>query len=776
MRNFKQLRWPILAATGIAAAAWLPAGAAWAAEEAAKAAASGELTEVVVTAERRATDVQHTAISMVATGGEELTSAHLVNIADLQGSTPGFAVNTAGQYNSINIRGIGNAAVNPAITPGIAVQRDGLIQAETIELSEPFYDIDHVEILRGPQGTFIGQSSTGGALLILSKSPTFDGVNGYVNMTVGNYSDQRIEAAVNLPINDVFAARVAVNWEHRGSFYFDQGAAKTVIDTSPQIDPGHVSDQNVRVSLLWKPSDSFQALLKIENNHASTGGTPDQPNQNTYLDPTTGLQVHSAFYAYSTHQPFVLNQDRQDRLNDEVSDRVGLELKYTLPNGVLVRSLSGFQHDDIRENVDDDATSANAIYEYHLIGPDNNYESEELSFISPNTGRMTWITGASIFYRNTPVRDEQIFNAGPPYVPDPLTATNQVAQVPSAIHQLSIHAVQRTSGLFGQVSFQISDPLQLQVGVRENWDYNFNTGGIGIIIPAAGLNIPVSLTGQFHDSVPTWKVGLNYTPTPTEYIYGFVARGYKSGGVNAGSPVNFDPEHVTDYELGIKSKFMDGHIETTLGGYYIKLQNLQQPITNPVTGGGGVTNVGESKIKGIEASFAAHVSGFNIDASVAYNDTSLGAVSLIATYRLPPTANNEPQCAVGQVQGASCFNYLPFFVNLSGGSNPFSPKLTFDASVDYGIPVGSATVRPRVSFSHVDKQYGSVFQTDNYFLMEARNLLGASLAYESGPWIVQAYGTNLTDQTYVQAYNNGSFQYEYYGAPRQFGVQVKRTF
>jgi iron complex outermembrane receptor protein len=737
------------------------------AQDAAAKASSDELTEVVVTAERRSTDVQHTPISMVATSGEQLEQDHVVNISDLQGTTPGFQVNTAGEYNSLNIRGIGNGAVNPAITPGIAVQRDGLIQAETIELSEPFYDIDHVEVLRGPQGTFIGQSSTGGALLIVSKNPSLtDGISGYASALIGNYSDSRIESAINLPISDQFAARIAVNWEHRGSFYFDKGSALTVISQSPLTDPGHVDDENVRLSLLWKPSESFQALLKFENNHSSTGGTPDQPNQNTFIDPTTGLALHSPYYAYSTHQPFLLNYDFQDRLDDQVSDRAGLDLKYTLPDGILLRSLTGFQHDDIRENEDSDATAANAQYYYHLIGPDNNYYSEELTAISPNDSALTWIAGASFFYRITPVRQAVYFEPGPPF---PASGDEST---PSQVQQLNIHAAQRTSGVFGQVSYQIIDPLQVQVGVRENWDNNYNNGGIDIEIPAAGLTIPVPLGGHFHDDVPTWKVGVNYTPTPSEFIYGFIARGYKSGGVNGGSPVNFDPEHVTDYELGIKSKFLDNHIDTALGGYYMNYDNLQQPITNPVTGGSGVTNVGASKIKGLEASVAAHIAGFNVDAAIAYNDTTLGNVSLIATYRLPGNVSNLPQCVGTNTVG--CFNYTPYVVDLSGGANPFSPKITFDAGVDYGIVLGSkSTLRPRVTYSHTDKQFASVFQNDNYFLMGVRNLWGANLTYERDPWSVQLYGTNLTNETYVSAYN-GNF--EYYGAPRQFGIRVSRTF
>jgi iron complex outermembrane receptor protein len=199
--------------------------------------------------------------------------------------------------------------------------------------------------------------------------------------------------------------------------------------------------------------------------------------------------------------------------------------------------------------------------------------------------------------------------------------------------------------------------------------------------------------------------------------------------------------------------------------------NLQQPITDQATGQSGITNVGQSKIKGFEASVAAHVAGFNINASLAYNESALGSISLIASYRLPGYVSNLPQCVGAQTQG--CFNYNPYVANLSGSEDPFSPKITANASVDYGIQIGSAVLRPRVNFSHTDKQYGSVFQSDNYFLMGVRNLWGASMAYEAGPWTVQAYGTNLTNLTYVQAYNAN---YEYYGAPRQFGVRVSRTF
>jgi iron complex outermembrane receptor protein len=769
MQNHRRIALAVSAALGLTAAAGLPSGIAYAqqAQAGPQGESAGGLEEVVVTAERRSEDVQTTPIALTAVSGADLAANQEISIADLQVAAPSFSVNTAGQYQSINIRGIGNAAVNPAIVPGIAVFRDGLFLAETIGLSEPFYDIADAEVLRGPQGTFIGQSSTGGAVLINSVSPTFDGVNGFIDALVGNYTDVKTTGAVNLPINDVLAMRIAFNVEHRNSFYKDLGSDLTLISGAPLTDPGHLDDRNIRLSLLFKPTDKFQALLKIEDNLHQTGGTPYEVNQNAYTDPATGAQLHTPFYPYSTHIPFVLNMNQTDLNSDETQSRFGLETKYTFDSGVVLRTLTGFQHIDIREINDDDGTSANQQWDYHLIGPDDNYESEEINIISPANQPLTYIAGASWFYRNTPVNDYQLTNSGPPY------PTFGQAENPEQ-EQLVINAAQRTMGVFGQLTYQFTDQVQAYAGARENWDNNFNNGSVQLAdLPGAppSLVLHIPLPGHFHDSVPTWKVGVNYTPWTGQFLYAFVARGYKSGGVNAGSPQNFDPEHVTDYELGWKGKLLDGHIETQLGGYYNVYQDLQQPVTNPVTGGGGITNVGQSTIKGIEAGFQAHLAGFNFNAGVSYNETALGAVSLIATYRLPPLPGNTPQCVGGETTG--CFNYTPYIVNLNGGALPFSPKVTADVSADYGIPFAGNTLRPRVTFTHVDKQFASLFQSDNFFLMNARNLLGANVTYEAGPWRAEVYGTNLTNEVYVSAYNG---TYEFYGNPRQYGLEITRRF
>jgi len=294
--------------------------------------------------------------------------------------------------------------------------------------------------------------------------------------------------------------------------------------------------------------------------------------------------------------------------------------------------------------------------------------------------------------------------------------------------------------------------------------------------------VQIPAAAHYKDNVPTWKVGLNWTPSTGQYFYLFYARGYKSGGVNAGSPdfPTFNPEHVDDYELGWKGRLLDGHVLTQVGGYWMKYQNMQYQIFDVANAAEGdiVEDLAPSTIKGIEFSAQSKFGqlGFNMGAD--YNDSSLGSVTALPDYRLPPGFNvpvPQQQCGAPGVATNGCFNYTPYLENVSGERLPYAPVLTVNASIDYDIPVGRNTLRPRVTFSHTDKQWASIFQDSNYNLMGARDLWDASLDYEAGPWLAQVYGTNLAKQIYIIGSGGGSNPI-FYGPPRQYGVRVNRNF
>jgi len=207
-------------------------------------------------------------------------------------------------------------------------------------------------------------------------------------------------------------------------------------------------------------------------------------------------------------------------------------------------------------------------------------------------------------------------------------------------------------------------------------------------------------------------------------------------------------------------------------------QNMQYQIFDIYEAGGlTVTNLAPSTIEGIEFSMQARVAHLGVNLGVAYSHSKLGAVTLLNSAALPAGFNSPVpyvQCGSPLMSpGGECFNYLPYLQSVSGEQNPFSPKLTGNVSVDYAIALGNASLDPRVTYSYVDRQYTSVFQSP-YTLVPSRGLLGANLDYVTGPWTAELYGTNLANKVYLSGTDAGANVY--YGAPRQLGVRVMRTF
>ncbi len=193
---------------------WFGTAAAQTVTSAPAVSAGDSLTEVVVTAERRHTDLQNTPISATVISGRDLTNLGVMAIDQLQFVTPGAVVNNFGQGNDFNIRGVGKAEHNSQTTVGVVTYRDGVATFPGYFQGEPYYDIATVEILRGPQGTFGGQNATGGAVFVNTVDPIIGGgFNGYAQGQVGNYTDFGLQGAINLPISDTLAARFAFNSE-----------------------------------------------------------------------------------------------------------------------------------------------------------------------------------------------------------------------------------------------------------------------------------------------------------------------------------------------------------------------------------------------------------------------------------------------------------------------------------------------------------------------------------------------------------------------------------
>lgn len=711
-------------------------------------AGGSQLKEVVVTAERRTENLQTTPIAASVLDASSLNKKGVVSMADLQNATPSLSITNSGLTVNVNIRGIGLDSGSPQVVPGVSSYRDGLWQPP-VTTAAAFYDIGSVEVLRGPQGTFVGSNSTGGAIFINTRSPDFNGVHGQVEALAGNYADFGANGAVNLPIDDKWAARIAFNIERRNSFYNDV-ASKVTPDGATFNTPGALDEKDVRLGLLWKPSDTLQVLLKSELSDRSTGGYAMQPSPTTTYAP------------FAHADPFTLSYDQPTK-NDELTARNSLEIKWQpSPDGVTFRSLTGYQYMSIRNIYDIDATAATLATKGQPSQSEfqNVIErpiSEEINILSPDTGRLTWVVGGYYLHDTRQVGLDIRNEAFPPHVFVDLFTTI----VDEAV--------------FGQISYKVFPRLELQVGGRFTHDSLSNPAGNGVNVGPGVVFIPGS--GSHTDNVWTGKAALNWTANDDNFLYAFAAKGYKAGGFDTGFvPVQFNPEVVWDYEIGWKSYFFDRHIRTQIGGFWNDYQDLQVSVIHPASGLLSLDNIGKSTIKGVEAQIEGQFGGLRVDAGGAYVNSTLGAISLVNARLVPGGGAGTPlpQCGPGIPAPPACFDYAPVTVSVNGRPNPYSPEWTFNAGVEYEFDLGGgASLTPRVNYSYVGSQWTTLIQAPATDLLASYGLWNASLTYNNGDWRVQGYVTNLANKTYV----NGQFgNNQFYGSPRQFGARVSRSF
>jgi iron complex outermembrane receptor protein len=704
--------------------------------------------DIVVTAERRSTSLQRTGVAATVLTGEDLVRKGINGVEQLQFATPSLTVNTTGQGNAFNIRGIGKTEQTSAIGVGVVTYRDGVATLPGYFQAEPYYDIASVEVLRGPQGTFAGGNATGGAVFITEKNPDVGSVNGYALAQYGNFNDIKVQGAVNVPVSDTLAVRFAGNMERRDSFY-------TV--TGPWTgNPGDRRDYSGRASILWQPSANFRLLLKGDYNNIEYGGLPaSASNIGTAAAPIP-----------NTSDPLVVANNAYLNGRDEFG-RIVLNMAYTTDSGITFRSISGYQKGTTQINYDADGTAkvgTSTVPE--LSFRDHISEeiwSQEFNIVSPDTGPLTWVLGG--YYQH----DEIVIPPNGGYYADAR---------PGSFSNLDIEIVgtnpKTALAAFGQVGYELTDGLQVTLGGR----WSRTTSANDAVARAFLTELTAAPLAQLVqkdktvDKKVNGKVAINWTVDPNNFLYAFVATGSKAGGLNgpnlAGlAPLAFDTEDVTDFELGWKGTFADGHIRSQIGGYYNLFENFQVNIIDPRSPGlSSLFNVpGKTKLYGLEASMQGNFDGFSFDMSMSVSNSKLPTF-----YAIDPRGGTPP-AACNPVTGPATARC----VNLEGREQNYAPKLTFSGGVQYAIPLGEGTtLTPRLDYAHIGAVWGSLFQDARRGdRIEDRNILNAQLTLKTGDWSIGAYSTNLTNEHYVGAINGAR---RLAGAPRQYGVRASISF
>jgi iron complex outermembrane recepter protein len=685
------------------------------------------LQEVVVTAERRHTDLQNTPIAATVLSGTTLANMGIVTVDQLQFATPGATIDNFGQGIDFNIRGIGKAEHNSQTTVGVVTYRDGVGTFPGYFQEEPYYDVASVEILRGPQGTFGGQNATGGAVFVTTNDPVINGgYHGYMAAQVGNYTDLGLQGAINLPISDTLAARVAFNSESRDSFYNITGPGGSEYNGNP----GKLRIGSIRLGLLWKPSDSLTVLFKTDYNYLNMGAYPADPYN-------------------ATNDLFNITADAPQQALDRFG-RSSLKVDYVLPDGITLRSVSGYQKGNTAYKADLDGTSLPLDTFSDTV--DETLWSEEFNIISPDKGFVTWILGG--------YADRDTYYFLPPY-------QFVIGQPPgNAATQYTLQGSNPVTAFagFGQLSFQLTQAFQLQIGARYTTSETTNH----VQVMQYGLPLADEQSQKYVNT--SGKVSLNYTFDQNNFLYGFVSTGFRPGGLNVpvglGTPAAFGAEKLTDYELGWKNTAFDGHLRTQIDGFYDVYKDFQVIIGYPAfpTFGFEVNNPNATHIYGFEAQTQAVFGNLSFDAGATIMHSSLG--QFFATD--PRIVSMTPCNPSTGPSSASC-------INLTGHSQTYAPNFSFNVGGQYKFNLSATdSLTPRINYGYVAPQWATLFENpalgDH---LAGRSISGAQLAWQHDHFITTLYGTNLSDQHYVGALNSGL---RFAGPPRQYGLRFLTSF
>jgi iron complex outermembrane recepter protein len=676
---------------------------------------------IIVTAQRREENLQDVPIAATALSGDQLEDKAVQRLSDLQFAAPSLSVTDQGLTQSVNLRGIGIASGSPAVANGVAQYIDGVFQPPIITASS-FYDIGTIEVLRGPQGTLVGSNSTGGAIFINTRNPDTDEVGGYAEAHYGSYQPVGLQGAVNLPLSDTLAVRVAGNTRWRDSYYTDVGPFGNR--------PDRLDEQAARIGLLWEPA-SFRALAKVEWIDKNTGGYAYRPIAGTTFANNRRDDIRELTYNAPT-------------LNYERAFHSSLELRYELDGGVVLRSVSGYLNKRINNLYDSDAAmvpSATApTASFDQVSDQFVRErqwTQEFNVISPTDGPFNWILGG--YFQKNKI-DVIIQSRSGNFITDPADILN--------------FQNKQTLGVFAQAGYKIMPDLELQVGARYS-HYKVDSAGsvtIGSEGPVFGPNglMVADLAGDHQDGRMTGKVALNWELNPDHTFYVFAARGYKPGGANNATS-EFGPETVWDYELGWKGSFLDNHLRTQFGAFYMDYSDFQFDALEPLTGQAGVVNISDATIKGFELQAQAKIGGFGFDGGIAYVDSSLAAVDIVNQRNLPQIGQLGPQCPAGAPSNPPvCFDYGPFIVTGGGGPNLFSPEWSYNFGVQYEAWLtNDVSLTPRLNYGYVGPRWTNLLYNPALDYLEGRGLLSAQLTLGFEDWTIEGYATNLTDKEYI---------------------------
>ena len=762
--NPSLLRFVIGSSLALAVALPLPAAAQM----------EGVLEEIVVTAQKREEALQDVPISVATTSGEKLNAmfSGSEDVLALSGRVPGLYAESSNGRSAprFYLRGLGNIDFDLAASQPVSYVMDEVVMENVILKSFPLFDVQNIEVIRGPQGTLFGRNTTAGIIKVNTRRPS-DETSGYVKGSWAENNTMNVEGAAGGALSDTLNARVSGLFRSRDNWITNAQTGSESL--------GEYEEAALRAQFDWAPSDAFSALLSLQTR--SLEGTSSIFRANIFSPGSADLNQN---YVRDT-----VWYDGGDN-NPQAYDSFGATLNLTWDfDDVSINSITSLQDADGSSRGDIDGgvvnigsfptpppgiTSADVdvfgipsrtwpgpIFTPSVTqdGADTDQFTQEFRIASDNDGRFNWQVGAFYFSSDLVVTTESFASFGFVDVQD-----------------TKIQQENKTWAVFGQGSYDVTDRLTLTGGVRYTDDEkDFRVLQFGQLWLDLGIPTFIAAPINVSDGQSSWEVSANFALTDDSSLYARVANGFRAQTIQ-GRDVAFletpsvaKPETIDSFEAGYKADLADNRMRVNIGVFAYEVDDMQLSIIGGASNTNQVVNAAKGEAVGFEldAQFLA-TDNLLISGGFAFNDTEINDPNLftapcgsgLCTVLDPVNPNNAAQ------------------VSVDGNPFPRAPETTYNLEIRYGAPIGKNS---EIYFLTDWVWYGDI----NMPLYEAVEFKtkdqfegGLRIGYRNNDsgWEVAAFGRNITDEDNVLGFIDFSNNTGFVNEPSVWGIEANYEF
>lgn len=658
----------------------------------------GGLNDIIVTAQKRSENIQSVPVSIVAVSGDALVRAGINNLNELQHLAPGLNIATVGSgfVSYTYIRGGGTNQIDAGSDPSVAFFVDESYIGGTAGLQFDMFDVDHVEVLKGPQGTIFGRNAASGAISIVTKRPTST-FQGDTYLEAGNYGARLIKANVSGPLD----ASGSLLFRASGFYRHQDPVTRNLTGKG---DPGKIDVGGARGQLQWK-GENVSLLLTGDFLSARNGMTNQflsTTNVGGFVDPTLPQPTDQSFFSHY-----------YDVIGFEHQDLVDLTARLDWQTSIgTVTALSSYRHNVFTRLQDQDGS----IYDGLTLASrerDRTF-SQELRLTGDAANKLHYIVG--LYYYNGNITEDFNYHAGVNFAAPTLRNTTLVD---------SSLLTTKSYSAFGQVTYDLTDQLHLTLGGRYTNDKKEDARNVAYFV---GAPFTVDPRNSWNAFTPTATI--NYKPSQDVMIYASYRQGFKSGGyqtlgVSNATAANtpFNPEHVASYEVGLKSSFFDHHVTADIALFRSDITDQQVSqalsVTNVI-----ITNAGRTRTDGVDFTLRVR---------------PVGPLTLSAS---------------GTYQHARFRQYLSPPNDYAGKSQLRSPDFTLDLTAEYEVKLGSfASVTLGGELFHSSPVFYDLLNSRVSGLYQPSYNVGnlrATLRPSNVPLEITAFVKNVGDTHYFQ--------------------------